>query len=49
MLDSEWPLRKRNLERWLDPENFDAQGVQRVSLAALNAAAGGQDEQQAPK
>jgi RimJ/RimL family protein N-acetyltransferase len=46
MLDSEWPLRKRNFERWLDPQNFDTQGVQRVSLATLNAAAGGQDEQQ---
>jgi RimJ/RimL family protein N-acetyltransferase len=46
MLDSEWPLRKRNFERWLDPQNFDTQGVQRVSLAALNADAGGQDEQQ---
>ncbi len=44
MLDSEWPLRKRNFERWLSPENFDAQGVQRVSLAALNAGAGGQNE-----
>lgn len=42
MLDSEWPARKRNFERWLSPDNFDAQGVQRVSLAALNAAAGGQ-------
>ncbi len=41
MLDSEWPARKRNFERWLSPDNFDAQGVQRVSLAALNAAAGG--------
>ena len=41
MLDSEWPLRKRNFERWLSSENFDAQGVQRVSLAALNAGAGG--------
>lgn len=49
MLDSEWPLRKRNFEHWLNPENFDAQGVQKVSLAALNAAAGGQDEQQAPR
>jgi RimJ/RimL family protein N-acetyltransferase len=49
MLDSEWPVRKRNFERWLNPENFDAQGVQRVSLAALNAAAGGQDEQQAAR
>jgi RimJ/RimL family protein N-acetyltransferase len=46
MLDSEWPVRKRNFERWLNPENFDAQGVQRMSLAALNGAAGGQDEQQ---
>jgi len=26
MLDSEWPARKRNFERWLAPENFDAQG-----------------------
>jgi RimJ/RimL family protein N-acetyltransferase len=49
MLDSEWPSRKRNFERWLDPQNFDAQGVQRVSLATLNAAAGGQDEQQAAR
>jgi hypothetical protein len=49
MLDSEWPLRKRNFERWLSPENFDAQGKQKVSLAALNAAAGVQDEQQAAK
>ena len=36
MLDSEWPARKRNFERWLAPENFDAEGRQRVSLAALN-------------
>lgn len=49
MLDSEWPVRKRNFERWLDPENFDAKGAQKVSLAALNAAAGGQDEQQAAR
>jgi RimJ/RimL family protein N-acetyltransferase len=49
MLDSEWPARKRNFERWLAFDNFDAQGMQRVSLAALNAAAGGQDEQQAPR
>jgi RimJ/RimL family protein N-acetyltransferase len=49
MLDSEWPSRKRNFERWLNPQNFDAQGVQCLSLAALNAAAGGQDEQQAAR
>jgi RimJ/RimL family protein N-acetyltransferase len=36
MLDREWPLRKGNFERWLAPENFDAQGRQRTSLATLN-------------
>lgn len=36
MLDSEWPERKRNFERWLDPQNFDNEGRQRVSLAVLN-------------
>jgi len=43
MLDSEWPSRKRNFERWLAPENFDGDGRQKISLAALNAA-GGRDE-----
>ena len=36
MLDGEWPERKRNFERWLAPENFDSEGLQRTSLAALN-------------
>jgi RimJ/RimL family protein N-acetyltransferase len=36
MLDSEWPVRKRNFERWLTPENFDNEGRQKISLAALN-------------
>jgi RimJ/RimL family protein N-acetyltransferase len=36
MLDSEWPDRKRNFERWLDPANFDANGHQKESLSALN-------------
>ena len=36
MLDGEWPARKRNFERWLAPENFDAEGRQKLSLAALN-------------
>jgi RimJ/RimL family protein N-acetyltransferase len=44
ILDSEWPTRKRNFERWLSPDNFDSHGVQKISLAALNGAAGGQDE-----
>ncbi len=38
MLDSEWPERKHNFERWLAPENFDGEGNQKVSLAALNEA-----------
>jgi RimJ/RimL family protein N-acetyltransferase len=36
MLDSEWPRRKANFERWLAPENFDGEGRQKVSLTALN-------------
>jgi hypothetical protein len=36
MLDSEWPARKAAFERWLSPDNFDAQGRQRVSLSSLN-------------
>ncbi len=36
MLDSEWPARKASFERWLAAENFDADGRQKVSLAALN-------------
>jgi RimJ/RimL family protein N-acetyltransferase len=36
MLDSEWPARKRAFERWLNPENFDNEGRQKLSLTALN-------------
>ena len=36
LLDDEWPSRKRNFERWLAPENFDGEGRQKLSLAALN-------------
>ena len=39
MLDSEWPQRKANFERWLAPENFTAEGKQIVSLGTLNGAA----------
>ncbi len=35
-LDGEWPARKLNFERWLAPENFDHNGRQKLSLAALN-------------
>jgi RimJ/RimL family protein N-acetyltransferase len=36
MLDGEWPARKQNFESWLAPKNFDGEGRQKVSLAALN-------------
>lgn len=35
MLDSEWPRAREAFERWLDPDNFDEQGGQRRSLAAI--------------
>jgi RimJ/RimL family protein N-acetyltransferase len=35
MLDSEWPSRKAAFESWLSPDNFDAEGRQKHSLAAL--------------
>ena len=39
MLDSEWPARKANFERWLAPENFAPDGRQETSLSALNGVA----------
>ncbi len=38
MLDAEWPRCKAAFERWLAPENFDAEGQQRASLTAIRAA-----------
>lgn len=35
LLDSEWPNTKRAFETWLSPDNFDATGRQRQSLATL--------------
>jgi RimJ/RimL family protein N-acetyltransferase len=32
MTDSEWPVRNAALERWLAPDNFDADGRQRTRL-----------------
>jgi RimJ/RimL family protein N-acetyltransferase len=32
MLDSEWPSRKSEFERWLDPSNFDGDGRQKTAL-----------------
>ena len=39
MLDSEWPARKAAFERWLAPENFNADGGQKLSLGAINGVA----------
>jgi RimJ/RimL family protein N-acetyltransferase len=36
MLDCEWPGRKAAFEAWLSPDNFDAEGKQKTSLATLN-------------
>jgi RimJ/RimL family protein N-acetyltransferase len=36
MLETEWPARKAAFERWLAPENFNADGTQRTKLGALN-------------
>jgi RimJ/RimL family protein N-acetyltransferase len=36
MLDSEWPQRRLNFERWLAPDNFTADRRQKVSLSKLN-------------
>ena len=33
--DDEWPARRRALEAWLAPENFDATGTQRSRLVDL--------------
>ena len=35
VVDSEWPSLEAAFTRWLSPENFDEQGVQRISLSAL--------------
>jgi RimJ/RimL family protein N-acetyltransferase len=36
MLDTDWPRRKTSFERWLSPDNFNADGTQKFSLGALN-------------
>lgn len=32
IIDAEWPRRRDEFERWLDPSNFDREGRQRTSL-----------------
>jgi RimJ/RimL family protein N-acetyltransferase len=33
--DGEWPKLRARFERWLSPDNFDADGKQKASLTAL--------------
>ncbi len=35
MLDCEWPERKKRFEQYLDVDNFDEKGVQKISLSKL--------------
>jgi RimJ/RimL family protein N-acetyltransferase len=37
MLDSDWQARKLVFERWLHPDNFDAEGCQLATLSAVSA------------
>jgi hypothetical protein len=37
MIDRDWPALKAAYEAWLDPANFDAEGRQRMRLAAAAA------------
>ena len=39
IIDEEWPALKSAYERWLAPENFDADGRQKTRLSELTAAA----------
>lgn len=39
MLDTEWPERKAAFEAWLDPANFDENGLQRKALGATGTRA----------
>jgi RimJ/RimL family protein N-acetyltransferase len=41
IVDSEWPGIRANIEAWLAPENFDAQGRQRRTLAEFNGQSAG--------
>ena len=40
VIDPEWPVLRAAFERWLDRDNFDPAGVQRLSLGAIRAALG---------
>jgi RimJ/RimL family protein N-acetyltransferase len=48
MTDGDWRQLRGAFERWLEPSNFDAAGVQRLGLAACIEAAGGRPEPRDP-
>jgi len=37
ILDRDWPAAKEAFETWLNPANFDQQGLQKVSLSKLTS------------
>lgn len=37
MIDAEWPALQEAFQRWLDPENFDAEGRQRTTLSTFTS------------
>lgn len=38
IIDRDWPVQRAAFEKWLAPENFDADGQQRLSLTQIRAA-----------
>jgi RimJ/RimL family protein N-acetyltransferase len=38
IVDKEWPILKNAFNQWLDPLNFDGNGIQKMSLSQLTAA-----------
>ncbi|HYZ30054.1 MAG TPA: GNAT family protein, partial [Thermoleophilaceae bacterium] len=38
IVDDEWPVIRGAFVRWLEPDNFDADGRQKLALAQLRAA-----------
>jgi RimJ/RimL family protein N-acetyltransferase len=38
IIDRDWPVQRATFEKWLAPENFDADGQQRLSLTQIRAA-----------
>jgi RimJ/RimL family protein N-acetyltransferase len=38
MLEAEWPARRAAFERWLSPDNFSADGTQKMNLANMRDA-----------